>query len=169
MPVIMEGTQHYQVASPSSQNPSFPFHVIVSIIIQACTHNRHPLETLLLDLGLGSSDGSGGVGVGEAAAELAVLGRGGLSGADSEPGGGDLGAAGGPAVGVVDAAAGGELGAITGSDALGAGVVGGQGEGRDGDWEKGQVSYVLVVRRMVGGDSQARTAAAVMRTILIVG
>lgn len=97
------------------------------------SYNRHPLETLLLDLGLGSSDGSGGVRVGEAAAELAVLGGGGLGGADSEPGGGDLGAAGGTAVGVVDAATGGELRAVTGSDALRAGVVGGQGEGGDGD------------------------------------
>lgn len=112
------------------------------------SYNRHPLETLLLDLGLGSSDGSGGVGVGEAAAELAVLGGGGLGGADSEPGGGDLGAAGGAAVGVVDAATGGELGAITSSDALGAGVVGGQGEGRDGDWVEGDVSHGLVVRRI---------------------
>lgn len=115
---------------------------------QACTHNKHPLETLLLDLGLGSSDSSVGVGVDEAAAELAVLGGGGLGGADAEPGGGDLGAAGGLAVGVVDAAAGGELGAVTGSDALGAGVVGGQGEGRDGDWEEDGVSHGLVVRRM---------------------
>lgn len=128
-----------------------------------------PLEALLLDLGLGSSDRSVGVGVDKAAAELAVLGRGGLGGADAEPRGGDLGAAGGLAVGVVDAAAGGELGAVTSTDALGAGVVGSQGEGRDGDWEEGQVSYGLVGVEMGQGDSQARTAAAEMRTILTVG
>lgn len=133
----MEGTQHYQVTSQSNNTPSFPSMSSSPIIIQACTHNRHPLETLLLDLGLGSRDSSVGVGVDEAAAELAVLGGGGLGGADAEPGSGDLGAAGGLAVGVVDAAAGGELGAVTGSDALGAGVVGGQGEGGNGNWEGG--------------------------------
>ena len=69
----------------------------------------------------------------KATSQFTVLGGGGLSGADSEAGFGDLGAAGRLTVGVVDAAAGGELGAVTGTDTLGTGVVGSQGEGGDGD------------------------------------
>lgn len=91
------------------------------------------LEALLFDLGLGGGDGGVGVGVGEAAARLAVLGRGGLGGADALAAGADLGAAGGAAVGVRDAAARGELLAVAVADVLGAGVVGGEGEGGDGD------------------------------------
>lgn len=136
MPAFVEGmggTRLHQATARANQSPSFP------CVLSSKSSSKHalvketPLEALLLDLGLGIGDRSVGVGVDEAAAELAVLGGGSLGGADSEPGGGDLGAAGGLAVGVVDAAAGDELGAVAGTDTLGAGVVGGQGEGRDGD------------------------------------
>lgn len=127
------------------------------------------LEALLRDLGLGSGDCGLGVGVDKATAGLAVLFRGRLGGADAVARGGDLGAAGGRAVSVVDATSGDELGAVSGSDALGAGVVWGQGKGRDGDWEKMGVSYHGTDDIGDGDSLQARTAAAVMRTILIVG
>lgn len=135
MPPFMEGMGKAASSGCIRVNQS-PLFSCTSLSKSSSKHaliTDNPLETLLLDLGLGSSDRRVGVGVDEAAAELAILGGGGLGGADSEPGGGDLGAAGGLAIGVVDAAAGGELGAVAGTDTLGAGVVGGQGEGRDGD------------------------------------
>lgn len=92
-----------------------------------------PLEALLLDLSLGGLDSGVRVGINKATAQLAVLLRGGLGGAYSKARPRDLGAARGGAVGVVDAAAGDELGAVTGTDALGTGVVGLQGESRNGE------------------------------------
>lgn len=93
------------------------------------------LETLLCDLGLGGSDRPGGVGVNEAAAQLAVLFARGLGGADAEPESADLGAASARAVSVVNAAAGDELLALAhaGTDILGVGVIGGESEGDGGD------------------------------------
>lgn len=91
------------------------------------------LETLLRDLGLRGGDGGVGVGVDEAAAQLPVLELGALGGADADTAGTDLGAAGRVAVVVGDAAACGELGVLAVPDVLGAGVVGGEGEGGDGD------------------------------------
>lgn len=92
------------------------------------------LETLLRNLSLGSSDGSSRVRVDKAAALLAVLQSSRLGGADADVGGVDLGAARRRAVGVSDATAGDELRAVTGSDVLGAGVVGGQSQGGGGDY-----------------------------------
>lgn len=71
---------------------------------------------------------------------LLTLELGALGGADAHAAGVDLGAARAAAVGVGHAAAGGELLALAVADVLGAGVVGGQGEGGGGDcWvESGQ-------------------------------
>lgn len=125
--------KHYFVRRYSlGQSKPIVLRIIVHII-QACTHNKNPLETLLLDLSLGSSNRSTCVGVDKATAELAVLLRGSLGGADSQARAGDLGAACGRAVGIVDAASGDELGGVSCSDALGAGVVGGESESGDGN------------------------------------
>lgn len=105
---------------------------------------RHRSEALLGDLVLRGGDGGGGVGVGEAAALLPVLELGALGRADADGGGVDLGAAGGPAVVVGDAAARGELGVLAVADVLGAGVVGGQGEGGDGDCFLGEGGSIMV-------------------------
>lgn len=91
------------------------------------------LETLLLDLRLGGSNSLGRVGVDETAARLAILGRGRLGTADTLSAGANLGTAGRAAVCVRDAAAGGELLGVAVADVLGTGVVGGEGEGGDGD------------------------------------
>lgn len=111
-------------------------------LIKFCTPRPHPkrvssstisLETLLRDLSLSSGDGRIGVGVDKAAALLAVLELGTLSRADTNVGGVDLGAAGRVAVVISDAAAGRELRVLAVANVLGTGVVGSQGEGRDGD------------------------------------
>lgn len=121
------------------------------------------LEALLGDLSLSSSDGGSWVGVDEAAALLAVLELSTLSGADTNVGGVDLGAALVPnawsvavqkvivrslskcqkgvlrasysrvAVVVSDTSTGGELGVLAVTDILGTSVVGGQGEGGGDD------------------------------------
>jgi len=88
---------------------------------------------LLLNLGLGSRDGSGRVGVSEATSELAILVLGSYSRADAEAAAADLGAAGAPAVGIGDASAGGELLALAVTDILSTGIVG--SESHDGDRE----------------------------------
>lgn len=90
-------------------------------------------ESLLLGLSLGSGDGNIGSRVNEATTLLAVLLGGGDSGADTDGGGIDLGAARSLAVSVVDASAGDELGAVAGSDVLGSSVVGSEGRGGGGD------------------------------------
>lgn len=108
-------------------------------------HDKRCLETLLRDLSLGGGDGGVGVGVDEAAAQLSVLELGALGGADADAAGTDLGAAGRVAVVVGDAAARGELGVLAVADVLGAGVVGGEGEGGDGD------CVVLVSTLFTGG------------------
>lgn len=79
------------------------------------------LETLLLGLGLSSSNGCSGVGVVEAAAILAVLELRRLSGAHADTAG--VRAARGRAVGVTDASARDELRAVTLADFARTGVV----------------------------------------------
>lgn len=98
--------------------------------------NMTYLKALLGDLGLGGSNGLGGVGVGEAAAKLAVLELGALGGADAQAAGADLGTAGAAAVSVGDAAAGGELLALAVADILSTRGVGSESHDRDGDCGK---------------------------------
>lgn len=101
--------------------------------ITTCLPSFIRLEALLGDLSLGSSNGSSSVGVDEATAGLSVLEGGSLGRADTLAGGGDLGAASAGAVGIVDTSTGDELSTVTGTDVLGAGVIGGKGHGGGGD------------------------------------
>ena len=96
------------------------------------THPTSPcLEPLLLHLRLGGRNGRSGVGVDKAAAVLAVLELGGLGRADADAA--RVSAAAAAAVGVVDAPARDELAAVAGADVLGAGVVGRDRRGGEGD------------------------------------
>jgi len=88
---------------------------------------------LLGNLGLGSSDVGGRVGIHEATPELAVLELGSDRRAYAEAAAADLGAAGAPAVGVGDAPAGGELLALPVTDIFGTGGVGSESHGGDGE------------------------------------
>lgn len=93
------------------------------------------LKALLGDLGLGGGNGGRRVGVGEAAAELAVLELGALGGADAEAAAADLSAAGTTAVGIGDASTGGELLGLAVADIGSTGGVGGKGHDGDGDYK----------------------------------
>lgn len=73
-----------KTATASHQRPSTIYSGILRI---------ETLESLLLDLGLGSGNGLSSIRVNEAAAELAVLVGGGLRGADTEAGRLDFSAA----------------------------------------------------------------------------
>jgi hypothetical protein len=94
----------------------------------------NPLETLLRNLRLSSRNDLGGIRVAKATSSLAILLASGLGRADTGASGSDLRAAGRAAVSVGNASSGDELGAVSGSDVLGASVVGCDlGHGGSGD------------------------------------
>lgn len=127
-------------------------HILAKVSQMPPTHrypdtSRTRLETLLLYLGLGRSDGSSSVRVIKATALLAVLELRALGGADTHTAGVDLGAACTAAVCVRDTAASGELLGLAVSDVLCTSVVGSQGKGGGSNCvaKSGQYSCVQVV------------------------